>query len=630
MTASIVFLLLCIKLNECASLRKIKKEVDSILEDVKHIKENVEKDIGLPDTQSDSSVVEKRNAVHGSHFIWWTRNIPVAFDSSLKQSSINDLVAAVTEFQAKTCLRFYARGSESNYVKYHETTGTCSAPMGNGGSYQPTEHKIYIGSKCGGGVGIALHETMHTLGFKHEFQRPDRDTYLISQASTMAKGSAWEYQTFGAPYDYDSVMNYYSYHADVTVRNDPDGSLTSRLRIARSLSTLDAYKINQLYQCGNESSSHPGYTEWNNWSGCFNQGYYDLPVGTSDWRGYNYWQNQCKRSRQRYCFSLDLNKCTLRPGTFTNEAAKRIVTEVEDCDASACDAVVDGWTSWSSWGGCTVTCGGGRRSRNRDCPSLAPENGDVPCVGDSVEYHQTPCNDFECYQAPTNGGCDFESGWCADYSATDTAKWKLGKADTPTRNTGPTTDHTRVYKPILGSNGQYVYFEATGAANGVYAIYTPSLQGARCMSFWYHMYGNAGMQVGVGTQTASGASNMLLHLVGSQGDEWKQGTLDVNVDNGESYYVYFAVVRAGDDNDVAFDDISFSSGPCAGGSKREVDEVNVDDEIEGYSNLMKGLFEKKKSGEKNAKNDEVDGYPDLMRSLFNKKKNNGGHNDNHE
>ena len=622
-----ILLLHSTKLIECASLRKIKEEVNSILEDIKHIKEDVEKDTALPDTQTDSSVVEKRNAVHGSHYIWWTRNIPIVLDSSLTQSTINKLDAAIGQIRAKTCLRFYIRGNESNYVKYYESTiGTCYAPIGNTGNYKAREHKITIGSKCGG-IGIILHETMHTLGFTHEFQRPDRDTYLKTEANTAPKQLAYQFQTFGAPYDYDSVMNYYASIADVTVRNDPYGHLTNRLRIATSLSKLDAYKINQLYQCGDESSSHPGYTEWNNWSGCFDKGYYDAPEGSNTNVFYNFWFNKCKRSRQRYCFSIDLSKCTLR-GSFTNEAAKRVVTEVEDCEASACNAVVDGWASWSSWGGCTVTCGGGRRSRNRDCPSLAPEKGGVPCAGDAVEYHPIPCNDFECYEAPGNGGCDFEAGLCKDY--TSVGHWFTRRADTPTQNTGPTTDHTRVYKPILGSNGIYYYLEATGAANGAHVFYTPYFQGARCLSFWYHMYGNVGMQVAVGTQTAStGSHNMLLHLVGSQGNEWKQATLDVNVDGGESYRVYFAAIRAGDDNDVAFDDISFITESCANGSKREV-EVNVNDEIDEYPNLMEGLFKKKKSGGKKVKNDEVDGDPDLMRRLFNKKQKNRADKENHD
>ena len=68
---------------------------------------------------------------------------------------------------------------------------------------------------------------------------------------------------------------------------------------------------------------------------------------------------------------------------------------------------------------------------------------------------------------------------------------------------------------------------------------------------------------------------------------------------------------------------------CVNGSKREV-EVNVDDEIDGYPNLMEGLFKKKKSGGKKVKNDEVDGDTDLMRRLFNKKQKNRADKENHD
>ena len=37
--------------------------------------------------------------------------------------------------------------------------------------------KISLGNGCNG-KGIAMHEMLHTLGFRHEQSRPDRDKYV--------------------------------------------------------------------------------------------------------------------------------------------------------------------------------------------------------------------------------------------------------------------------------------------------------------------------------------------------------------------------------------------------------------------------------------------------------------------
>ena len=167
--------------------------------------------------------LKKKNAVYGTHYIWSMRNLPVVLDSWLEQSTINNVNAGIKQSKVKTWLRFYNRGNESSYVKYYDSpTGTCYAPIGNGGIYWPMEDKITIGSKCYG-IGIELHEPLHTLGFTHEFQRPDRDNYLTSEASTAAKQLAWHFQTFGAPYNNNFAINYYAFIADVKVRNDPYG-----------------------------------------------------------------------------------------------------------------------------------------------------------------------------------------------------------------------------------------------------------------------------------------------------------------------------------------------------------------------------------------------------------------------
>nr|XP_034302387.1 ectin [Crassostrea gigas] len=59
------------------------------------------------------------------------------------------------------------------------------------------------------------------------------------------------------------------------------------------------------------------------------------------------------------------------------------------------DIVVDGaWGDWTSWGGCSTTCGGGRQSRSRICDNPRPANGGKTCSGSSADFQD--CNTAAC------------------------------------------------------------------------------------------------------------------------------------------------------------------------------------------------------------------------------------------
>ena len=57
--------------------------------------------------------------------------------------------------------------------------------------------------------------------------------------------------------------------------------------------------------------------------------------------------------------------------------------------------IVDGaWTTWTSWGTCTVTCGGGSQDRTRSCTNPSPQYGGANCP--SVGWQQQACNTQSC------------------------------------------------------------------------------------------------------------------------------------------------------------------------------------------------------------------------------------------
>ena len=56
--------------------------------------------------------------------------------------------------------------------------------------------------------------------------------------------------------------------------------------------------------------------------------------------------------------------------------------------------VDDVWSFWTTWSGCTVTCGEGINTRSRYCTNPTPTSGDKACIGSDV--HKETCNTHKC------------------------------------------------------------------------------------------------------------------------------------------------------------------------------------------------------------------------------------------
>ena len=61
--------------------------------------------------------------------------------------------------------------------------------------------------------------------------------------------------------------------------------------------------------------------------------------------------------------------------------------ESEACLAHTCP-VQGGWSTWSRWSYCNVTCGAGHRTRTRSCNNPKPQNGGLECLGEAEQVEE--------------------------------------------------------------------------------------------------------------------------------------------------------------------------------------------------------------------------------------------------
>jgi len=100
-----------------------------------------------------------------------------------------------------------------------------------------------------------------------------------------------------------------------------------------------------------------------------------------------------------------------------------VSNDVNTCSNAACP-VNGGWSVWTSWGSCSVSCGIGLQHRDRTCSLPYPSNSGAPCFGEHRD-------DNICYsRACQDGGWTDWGGWTACSKTCDTGTRKRSRACT--------------------------------------------------------------------------------------------------------------------------------------------------------------------------------------------------------
>lgn len=200
----------------------------------------------------------QRNGIINPSLRWPNGIVPYIVQGSYSPQQLDIINHAFNEYHKKTCIRFKKRTIERDYIVIGNKGEGCWSSVGRMGGEQVVNLES---PKCFSNYGTTIHELMHVLGFYHEQNRYERDSFVRVLEDNVKTGMMVNFQklpfalatTFGVNYDYASVMHYRSTSFSkngkptlVALRSSPDAS---KMGQRKGFSPGDIKKINLMYKC---------------------------------------------------------------------------------------------------------------------------------------------------------------------------------------------------------------------------------------------------------------------------------------------------------------------------------------------------------------------------------------------
>lgn len=164
---------------------------------------------------------------------------------------------ALNEYHKKSCIKFVPRrASDRDFVSIESGSSGCWSSVGRTGGKQTLNLQA---PGCVSKIGTVIHELLHAVGFLHEQNREDRDTFVtiitknIRQGyeANFAKAKQGETSAFGIIYDYGSVLHYsaksFSKNGEPTIVAKQ--STNEKMGQREGFSKKDVEKLNKMYNC---------------------------------------------------------------------------------------------------------------------------------------------------------------------------------------------------------------------------------------------------------------------------------------------------------------------------------------------------------------------------------------------
>lgn len=181
--------------------------------------------------------------------LWESNEIPFHIQPNFTNS---DRIYKAFELFKDTPIHFVPLAHQQDAIVFEEKSGACKSYVGKVGGFQP----IWIGEDCS--PADIAHELMHALGFIHEQNRTDRDTYVDVMWENILEEFKYNFEILPeammrvsgtGKFDYDSIMIYpsssFSKKAGlVTLKSKQSASL---IRSNTNLSLIDIERLQKFY-----------------------------------------------------------------------------------------------------------------------------------------------------------------------------------------------------------------------------------------------------------------------------------------------------------------------------------------------------------------------------------------------
>lgn len=272
---------------------------------------------------------------------WPQSVVPYTLDWAFSTTHKNEIKAQLAYMESNFGVNFVERTNQANYIHFtylpssHFACGT--SPLGMQGGKQ----EVRLNTDCVKQRTI-VHETLHSLGYYHEHNRSDRDSYITVNWSNLNDC----YDSFKIssdietenPYDIKSIMHYGSMTSGNCVYDPSEPMFTTifgdHVAPSLSLSALDKETLQSDYgyTAGTQINwnSHACYGEGSaQWGSIAGAAYYQVEVkGLSDSR----WStlitttstraNMVEVSRNSYVRVVGINAEGIRSAVSNQDYAK--------------------------------------------------------------------------------------------------------------------------------------------------------------------------------------------------------------------------------------------------------------------------------------------------------------------